>query len=104
MRSRVYITVGRPSSVCLSHRSTAAEACDGFAAERSAGRTSAPSSNCAVPLQCMGSSFDCGSSHQLRTAEFHVVSVDSFAGSGQIASVSKSSCRNRKYGDDDVQS
>jgi len=34
MRSRVYVTVGRPS-VCLSHRSTAA---GGFVAERSAGR------------------------------------------------------------------
>ena len=38
MRSRVYVTVRRPS-VCLSHRLTAAAVCCGFAAERSAGRT-----------------------------------------------------------------
>jgi len=42
MRSRLYVTVRRPSvrpSVCLSHRSTAAAACGEFAAERPAGRT-----------------------------------------------------------------
>jgi len=33
MRSRVYVTVGCPS-VCLSHYSTAAATCSGFAAER----------------------------------------------------------------------
>jgi len=41
MRSRVYETVDRLSvclSVCLSHRSTAAAACGGFAAERRAGK------------------------------------------------------------------
>jgi len=37
MRSRVYETVERPS-VRLSHRSTAAAACGGFAAKRHAGR------------------------------------------------------------------
>jgi len=39
-RSRVYVTVGCLSvclSVCLSHHSTAAAACGGFAAERRAG-------------------------------------------------------------------
>ena len=38
MRSRVYVTIGCPS-VCLVHRSTAAAACGGFAAERPADRT-----------------------------------------------------------------
>ena len=40
MRSRVYDTIVRPSvrpSVCLSHHSTTAAACGGFAAERRAG-------------------------------------------------------------------
>ena len=37
MRSRVYVTVERPS-VCLSRRSTAATAAGGFAAERCAGK------------------------------------------------------------------
>ena len=37
MRSKVYMTVGCPS-VCLSHRSTAAVACGGFAAGRPTGR------------------------------------------------------------------
>jgi len=41
MRSSVYETVERPS-VCLSHRSTAAAACGGFAAERPAGRRYRP--------------------------------------------------------------
>jgi len=36
-RSRVYVTIERPS-VCLSHRSTAATAAGGFAAERRANR------------------------------------------------------------------
>jgi len=41
MRSRVYVTVGRPSvrpSVCLSHRSTPATTAGQFAAERPVGR------------------------------------------------------------------
>ena len=37
MRSRVYVTVERPS-VCLSRQSTAATVAGGFAAERPAGR------------------------------------------------------------------
>jgi len=42
MRSRIYVTVGCPSGVCLSHHSTAAAACGGFAAESRAGRRYRP--------------------------------------------------------------
>ena len=42
MRSRIYVTVGCPSGICLSHHSTAEAACGGFAAESRAGRRYRP--------------------------------------------------------------
>ena len=46
-----YETVKRPS-VCLSHRSTAAAACGGFAAERRAGRRSRSTAGAALSNKC----------------------------------------------------
>jgi len=55
MRSRVYVKVGCPTSVCpsvcLSHRSTAAAACGGFAAERRAA-TGARQHGAAAAVPC----------------------------------------------------
>jgi len=47
VRCRVYVTVGCPS-VCLSHRSTAATAVGGFAAERTVDRRYRPTAAAAV--------------------------------------------------------
>jgi len=65
MRSRVYLTVGRPSvrpSVRLSHRSTAATAAGGFAAVRRAGVRYRSTAEGAM-LQVPALSSKCGQHH-----------------------------------------
>ena len=91
MRSRICVTVGRPS-VCLSHRSTAAAVCGGgFAAERSARRTYRSTAAGAAARRSAANALQHAAQQQMRAV--HVDRPVDEAVHGLVISTYELSCR-----------